>query len=123
MVAGLVFAACALGMCQAFEADHYAQQSRLASGRWVKISVAESGIYRITSADARRWGFNDISRLRVYGYGGARISESLTKANYVDDLPQVAVSRSNDVIYFYGVGTMKWLVDNRGMKYRQEQHP
>ena len=122
----LMSVACAMGVVAggwAFEAESYRQQSRLASGRWVKIVVKESGVYRITSADARRWGFSDISRLKVYGYGGAPIGQALTKANMVDDLPQVAVMRSDDAILFYGVGATTWKSGKYGLTYKQEQHP
>ena len=51
----------------AFSPDAYARNSVLESGRWVKISVASSGLHRISDADLKGWGFVDPSKVRVYG--------------------------------------------------------
>ena len=37
--------------------NHYAQQSVLSSGRWIKISTTEKGVHRIDAATLRGWGF------------------------------------------------------------------
>lgn len=73
----------------AFAPDTYAASSALAEGRWVKISVSETGMHLISLSDLRSWGFTDPSKVRVYGYGGRRIPDRFTEANYVDDLPVV----------------------------------
>ncbi|MGN0213643.1 MAG: type IX secretion system sortase PorU [Muribaculaceae bacterium] len=123
VVFAVSFAIFAFASSMAFDAEMYAKESRLASGRWVKISVPESGVYKITASDIKRWGFSDINRVKVYGYGGAPISEILTQSNYVDDLPQVAVKRLNGEIYFYGVGPTTWTSGgSTGITYQQEQH-
>lgn len=92
----------------AFSLDTYAPSSVLSSGRWVKISVDESGMYLITNADLRAWGFSDPSKVNVYGYGGNRIPDHLTIDNYVDDLPMVQSGRTARGIVFYAVGPEKW---------------
>ena len=40
-----------------FNASNYASTSKLASGKWVKISVAESGVYQLTSDELKAMGF------------------------------------------------------------------
>ena len=50
-----------LAMCMppaasALNKDFYAENSKLASGKWVKVSVMKSGIYQITADDIRSWG-------------------------------------------------------------------
>ena len=104
MLFALAYGAC----CMAFDTSIYAEQSRLAQGKWVKIKVSESGVYKITQSDARKWGFSDISKLRIYGYGGAPIPEVLTRSAYVDDVPQVQVLRDKNAIYFYAQGPITW---------------
>ena len=52
----------------ALSAEAYATESRLASGRWVKIKVTESGLYAISKSTAQSWGFSDISKVKVFGY-------------------------------------------------------
>lgn len=88
----------------AFPADTYAGQSLLASGRWVKISVAESGIHLLTPTALRQMGFSDPTKVRVFGYGAMRLPESLSISTFVDDLPEVPVFRDSKGIYFYGHG-------------------
>ena len=48
-------------------AESYATESLLSSGKWVKVSVNESGIHAITASDAKRWGFSGINSLKVFG--------------------------------------------------------
>lgn len=93
----------------AFDTGLYAPQSVLASGRWVKVSVPESGLYRIPASTLRQWGFSDASRVRIHGYGGRRISDILTESEYVDDLPAIQSQTCSDgSIVFYAVGPEEW---------------
>ena len=39
----------------ALSAEAYATESRLASGRWVKIKVTDSGLYAISKSTAQSW--------------------------------------------------------------------
>ena len=55
----------------------YADNSVLASGKWVKIRVPSSGIYQLNDALVRQAGFSDLSKVRLYGYGGAMQNEQL----------------------------------------------
>lgn len=93
----------------ALPVDHYAENSRLAEGKWVKISVESSGLYRITTAQLRKWGFSQPEKVHVYGYGGRRIPDALTRSNYIDDLPPVQQLTDAQGIVFYGVGPEEWV--------------
>ncbi|MDE5786496.1 MAG: hypothetical protein K2H98_08205, partial [Duncaniella sp.] len=92
----------------AFTPDTYAETSALADGRWVKISVPSTGLYCITTADLRAWGFSDPSRVRIHGYGGQRISDYMTQASYIDDVPLVQSEVTPRGIVFYAMGPEKW---------------
>lgn len=92
----------------AFSIDSYASSSVLSSGKWVKVSVAETGIHLITDSQLRSWGFSDPAKVKVYGYGGQRIPDALTAANYIDDLPQVQSVKTSRGLYFYAQGPVKW---------------
>lgn len=76
-------------VARAFDLSTYTGSSVLSSGNWVKVSVQSSGIYLITNSQLKSWGFNDPSKVRIYGYGGQRMSDRLTIADYTDDLPPV----------------------------------
>jgi hypothetical protein len=107
---GLTASASALSL------SSYAETSVLASGRWVKISVSETGIYAISRATLSKWGFTDPSKVRVYGTGGANIADALTQANYVDDLPLVQSECTDDgSVVFYGVGPESWSATSNGV--------
>ena len=61
----------------AFNTSIYATQSKLSTGKWVKISIPENGVYEITYTELREMGFTNPSKVHVYGTGGNRISEQL----------------------------------------------
>ena len=91
-------------------AERYAQHSVLQSGKWAKIRVAGSGIHQLSAALIRKCGFSDISKVKVYGYGGALQPESLT-GEYLkatDDLKEVPVCVVGDKRLFYAVGPVTW---------------
>ena len=95
-------------MASAFNPETYAPSSVLAEGRWVKISVEESGPHFISLSSLRSWGFSDPSAVRIYGYGGKRIPDQLTIENYVDDLPLTHCEHTKDGIVFYAQGPEEW---------------
>ena len=107
----------------AFEVSHYADSSKLSSGRWVKIKVCESGIHEITADDARSWGFGDLSRVHVFGMGGLPLSEKLTE-DLPDDLPQLPLVRTEGKLLFYAQGPTYWTDgSNEDMVFLPVQHP
>ena len=89
------------------QSDRYTGISKLNSGYWVKIRISESGIYQISYADLRAWGFVDPAKVKLYGYGGAMLPEDFQKP-YIDDLPEVPVMRYGERMIFYAQGVVKW---------------
>ena len=89
------------------DGSRYASESVLSSGKWVKIQVAEDGIYKLTAADLKKMGFSNLDKVAVYGYGGWPLDEDFS-TTYIDDVPEVAVWRSADYLLFYGKGPRKW---------------
>lgn len=104
----LLIAVLSTSAAHALRPDTYAQSSVFADGKWVRISVPESGVYKITKAQLTKWGFTDLSKVRVYGYGGNRIADRLSTENYIDDAPMVQTAIDGDGIVFYGVGPERW---------------
>ena len=90
--------------------ERYAEHSVLQSGKWVKIRVTETGIYQLTATLIRKCGFSDISKVKVYGYGGALQPEKLT-GDYLkntDDLKEVPICIVGDKRLFYAIGPVSW---------------
>lgn len=96
----------------------YAASSVLASGKFVKVKIKETGIYKLTYEALNSMGVNS-ANVRVFGYGGALLDQDFTKPK-PDDLPEVAVwmekgadgvFNAGDYILFYGQGLVKWRYD------------
>ncbi|MDD3079691.1 MAG: type IX secretion system sortase PorU [Paludibacter sp.] len=96
----------------------YADNSVLASGRFVKIKIKENGVYKLTYDDLSSMGINP-SNVRIFGYGGNVLEQSFQK-DKIDDLPEIpiymnkgsdGVFNSGDYILFYGLGVNKWTYD------------
>ncbi len=94
--------------------DTYAPQSKLSSGHWVKIKVSDSGIYRITPDQLRKWGFQQPENVRVYGYGGNIQSDILNAVTYTDDLPLAGCEYTSRGLFFYAHGPLSWEQDPSG---------
>lgn len=90
--------------------ERYAAHSVLASGKWAKIRVPSSGVYELTSALAKKAGFADLSKVRVYGYGGNLINEVLDgdELQASDDLKEVPTCTVNGRRLFYAKGPVSW---------------
>jgi hypothetical protein len=112
MMTRILLLVSALSSCfyaKALDLSTYAENSVLNEGKWVKIGVETNGLYMLTNATLRSWGFTDPSRVRIYGYGGKRIADVLSAANYIDDLPLVQSTCTSKGVVFYGVGAGEWV--------------
>lgn len=91
--------------------------SLLASGKWIKIAVNQSGFYTLSYEKLRELGFENPEKVGVYGRGGRLLSESLD-VHQGSTLPQVPLLRHNRAIYFYGEGTTHWYFDRKHKNYQ-----
>lgn len=100
--------------------ERYVANSVLAQGRWAKIRVSESGVYQITESLIRRAGFTDLSRVHVYGMGGALIDEKLTGASLQahDDLREVPICQVGGKRLFYAQGPVSWSANDATVRTR-----
>ena len=88
----------------------YASHSVLASGRWAKIRVSETGFHQLTEQVVRQAGFSDISKVKIYGYGGNLQNEALlaSELQATDDLQEVPQCIVDGKHYFYAQGPVSW---------------
>ena len=88
----------------------YAAHSVLSSGKWAKIRVPANGIYNLTADVVRRAGFSDLSKVRIYGYGGNLQNEKISSAylKEFDDLKEVPSCLIGGKRLFYGRGPVSW---------------
>lgn len=94
----------------ALPTTQFSSTSKLASGKWVKIQVSETGIHEISAKQLAEMGFSDISKVKIFGKGGYVIDEVLNE-NIVDDLPQVPTTTYNGKIIFYAKGATQMTID------------
>jgi len=95
--------------------ERYAAHSKLQSGRWVKISITQDGMYRLTRSALKNMGFSNPAKVRLYGYGGHLQNEVLFKGQEYDDMVEVPLyySQKQDAWLFWGNGLIHWNGDTR----------
>ena len=92
------------------ETSRYAEHSVLANGKWAKIRIPETGVYQLTDALIRKAGFTDLSKVKIYGYGGRLQNEQLVPEELIatDDLKEVSTCLIDGKRLFYGYGPVSW---------------
>lgn len=105
----------------ALSADNYTSESVLAKGNWVKFKVNGSSIHALSKSDLSKWGFKDLNKVKVFGYGGAPISTILDNKQ-IDDLIQIPVLNTGQNILFYAQDVTTWKTGS-AIEYVQYQHP
>lgn len=106
-----------MSLCLSASAQaRYASQSLLNSGKWVKIRVKNEGVYQLSKATLSSMGFNDPSKVKLYGYNIPVLPET-----YIEDLPddvtEIPVYRKADgTMLFYSCGTTLWTMKDSNPK-------
>jgi len=112
------------------EALRYSTASVLSTGRWYRVKVTEDGIYRITYAQLKNWGFTDMSKIQVYGNGGGMLPFD-TRQPRKDDLARIpiyiekgsdGVFNEGDYLLFYGRGPHIWTFDTIRRHFYHRKH-
>ncbi len=96
----------------------YSASSALAQGKFVKIHITNSGVYKLTYEDLVSMGV-DPANVRIFGYGGALLDQNFMNPK-IDDLPENSiwmekgsdgVFNAGDYILFYAKGVNDWIYD------------
>ena len=108
----LIVATLLAAICNSFQAyslpvQHYANESVLSSGKWVKISTSHKGVHCIDAATLQAWGFTDATSVSLYGKDGYMLPETFDN-NDNDDLCPLPVYVENGNLYFYASGSTQW---------------
>ena len=109
-----------MSMSRTADASIYAAHSVLASGKWAKIRVSETGIHQLTEHVVRQAGFSNINKVKIYGYGGNLQNDALYSSdlrNY-DDLHEVPQCVVDGKHYFYALGPVSWSDTNSAHRTR-----
>ncbi len=98
-------------LCSCSIAKQGFAQSWMSTSNWAKISIAQSGIYKINYQDLKNWGLNvsNIDNLHLFGVQGEQIS-SINSQEILDRAPEISIWvekgsdnqwNSGDYILFY----------------------
>jgi len=87
----------------------WSEQSRLASGRGLKISVEEVGVCQIGPDELRQMGFEDPARVLVFGFAG--MLPHMVSDPFADDLPQLPSEYDEQGLRFFNAGHTSWQWD------------
>jgi len=112
----------------------YAVHSALSSGLWYKLGVKEDGVCKIGYSDLQAMGMDPATinplNIRIYGYGGGMLAESLTDSR-PDDLIENSIYVSGeedgifnqeDYILFYGQSPHQWFYDPLKGRFNHKQN-
>lgn len=111
----------------------YKANSVLASGNWFKVSVTETGIYKMDVSFFSSLGLgNNIpsAQIRLYGNGGSMLPEA-NSLKPIDDLEENAiwvedggdgVLNGSDYVLFYAKGPDNWLKDSVNRRFSHQKN-
>ena len=101
----------------------YASNSVLSTGNWYKISILQSGVYKIDVPFLSKLGLSGSipsNQIKIFGNGGQMLPES-NSIPRIDDLQEIAIDiedggdgvlNGTDYILFYAEGTNYWKKDS-----------
>lgn len=98
---------------------NFKTSSRLNEGKWVKVSVSNQGVCRISYDELRNMGFSNPEKVAVFGRGGNMLEVDFTDSEgnqlYSDDLPAVSTMHRDNALYFYCQGVHKLEYTDKGV--------
>ncbi|MGM0497808.1 MAG: type IX secretion system sortase PorU [Bacteroidota bacterium] len=107
------------------------EESVLGSGKWMKIRVKESGIYKLTYSQLEKMGFENLSNINIYGNSEGVLP--INNKNFEDkDIEKNAIQyklgddnefNKGDYILFYAKSPHQWSYDEKTDFFYRENHP
>ncbi|NVO10474.1 MAG: type IX secretion system sortase PorU [Bacteroidales bacterium] len=105
--------------------------SVLSNGKWVKIKIVTTGIYKITYSELVSYGLSNVENVSVWGNGGSKLSY-MNNVSSPDDLEQIpiiiekgtdGIFNQGDYILFYAEGPLTWKYEEANNFFMHEIHP
>jgi hypothetical protein len=105
--------------------------SVLSSGKWVKVKLTTTGVYKISYSELVAYGLSNISNISVWGNGGKKLPY-MNNIAAPDDLEQIPiyvekgadnVFNQGDYILFYAEGPLTWEYETANDFFKHEVHP
>lgn len=108
-----------------------ATSSVLNSGKWIKVNVKETGIYKVSYSDLQAYGLSSLGNISVWGNGGRKLPYMNNVAS-ADDLKQIpiyiekgtdGIFNQGDYILFFAEGSLTWNYEVANDFFMHENHP
>ncbi len=104
--------------------------SLLASGLWYRISVNETGIYKLTYGNLEGMGFTNFSHVRIFGYGSRQLGyfnnqprpSDLAECPIYINTGTDGIFNSGDYVLFYAEGPVTWDYNASDAFFEQKLH-
>ncbi len=97
-----------------------AAETPLREGHWARLSVTRTGVHKVTFAALREAGIANPAEIRLFGRGGAMLSEVLEDNSL--QLTPVPVYVADEAIYFYAMGMTEWTPEVSQQTFRHQQN-
>lgn len=106
-------------------------KSVLSGGKWKKVRIKKSGVYKLTYSQLKEMGFNNLSNINIYGnsdgvlpidnqnYEDKALEKNSVKYRLGDD----NTFDKGDYILFYGESPHKWQYDEKTNFFYRHNHP
>lgn len=107
----------------------FVQESALSTGKWVKISIEKTGLYKLTYEDLEGMGLNP-KKFGLFGYGGPMLEAKYVNRKF-DDLVENALYYHDgndgkmdpgDYVLFYGHGPLNWSYNASSKEFEHQIH-
>ncbi|MCQ2960122.1 MAG: type IX secretion system sortase PorU [Bacteroidales bacterium] len=114
----------------AFSLSYCQAQSILKDNSCFKVSVEESGIYKISYEDLKKWGFDDVSQIAIYGNGAGELP-LLNTTEIPDTLHEISIKihkgsngvfNAGDYILFYAQSPDTWTFSEESNTFTHKKH-
>ena len=97
-----------------------ATETPLREGHWARLSVTRTGVHKVTFAALREAGIANPAEVRLFGRGGAMLSEVLEDNSL--QLTPVPIYVADEAVYFYATGTTEWIPELSQQTFRHQQN-
>lgn len=98
-----------------------AKNSVLSSGKWIKIGIEKSGVYKISYQKLRELGFSNPENVRVFGNDFGMLP-FMNNESVPDDLIENSILKTEKAIYFYSQGPNIWSFSDDEDMYLPKNH-
>jgi hypothetical protein len=103
--------------------DNFSKSSVLNQGKWYKIKVRESGIYKLSFDDLKKIGFDNPENVRVFANSGKQLP-FLVSDEMEDDLYELPLYQNvtSNYYLFFAEGPLSWDYNSASATFEQSMN-